>query len=94
MGFPRQEYWSGVSFPSPGDLPNPGIEPASLVSHVLAGGFFTTSITWEALHLVYRYLITMMHTLNIVRFYSSIIPEIRENKAEKKQMTLKPFASK
>ena len=29
MGFPRQEYWSGVPFPSPGDLPNPGIEPGS-----------------------------------------------------------------
>ena len=38
MGFSRQEYWSGLSFPSPGDLPNPGIEPVSLV---LAGGFFT-----------------------------------------------------
>ena len=39
MGFPRQEYWSGLPFPSPGDLPDPGIEP---VSPVLAGGFFTT----------------------------------------------------
>ena len=29
MGFPRQEYWSGLPFPSPGDLPNPGIEPGS-----------------------------------------------------------------
>ena len=29
MGFSRQEYWSGVSFPSPGDLPNPGMEPGS-----------------------------------------------------------------
>ena len=42
MEFSRQEYWSGVPFPSPGDLPNPGIEPASLVSPALAGGFFTT----------------------------------------------------
>ena len=39
MGFPRQEYWSGLPFPSPGDLPNPGTEP---VSPALAGGFFTT----------------------------------------------------
>ena len=38
MGFSRQEHWSGLTFPSPGDLPNPGIEPVSLV---LAGGFFT-----------------------------------------------------
>ena len=33
MGFSRQEYWSGLPFPSPGDLPNPGIEPGSLASH-------------------------------------------------------------
>ena len=39
MGFPRQEYWSGLPFPSPGDLPNPGIKP---MSPALAGGFFTT----------------------------------------------------
>ena len=39
MGFLRQEYWSGLSFPSPGGLPDPGIEPAF---PALAGGFFTT----------------------------------------------------
>ena len=39
MGFPRQEYWSGVPFPSPGDLPDPGFEPPF---PALAGGFFTT----------------------------------------------------
>ena len=39
MGFLRQEYWSGLPFPSPGDLPNSGIKPEFLV---LAGGFFTT----------------------------------------------------
>ena len=38
MGFPRQEYWSGLPFPYPGDLPNPGIEP---MSPALAEGFFT-----------------------------------------------------
>ena len=42
MGFSRQEYWSGFPFPSLGALPNPGIEPMSLVSPALAGGFFTT----------------------------------------------------
>ena len=42
MGFSRQEYWSGWPFPSPGDLPNPGMEPGSPASPVLAGGFFTT----------------------------------------------------
>ena len=41
MGFPRQEHWSGLLFPSPGDLPHPGIEPASLESPELAGRFFT-----------------------------------------------------
>ena len=39
MGFSRQEYWSGLPFPSPGDFPNPGIEPAS---PALTGGFFAT----------------------------------------------------
>ena len=39
MQFPRQEYWGGLPFPPPGDLPNPGIKPAS---PALAGGFFTT----------------------------------------------------
>ena len=38
MGFSRQEYWSGLPFPSPGGIPDPGIEPVSLA---LAGGFFT-----------------------------------------------------
>ena len=45
MGFPRQEYWSGLSFPTPGDLPHPGIKPMSLESPALAGRFFTTSTT-------------------------------------------------
>ena len=49
MGFSRQEYWSGLPFPPPGDLPNPGMEPTSLESPTLAGRFFTTSATWEAL---------------------------------------------
>ena len=43
MGFSRQEYWSGLPFPFPGDLSNPGIEPVSLMSPVLAGRFFTTA---------------------------------------------------
>ena len=55
MGFSRQEYWSGLSFPSPRDLVTPGIEPMSLVSPALAGGFFTTSATWEAPCLYYKH---------------------------------------
>ena len=46
--FPRQEYWGRLPFPSPGDLPDPGIKPMSPASPALAGGFFTTSATWEA----------------------------------------------
>ena len=42
MGFSRQEYWNRLLFPSPGDLPDPGIEPVSLGSPALADGFFTT----------------------------------------------------
>ena len=42
VGFSRQEYWSGLPFPSPGDLPDPGIELSSLTSPALAGGLFTT----------------------------------------------------
>ena len=44
MRFSRQEYWSGQPFPSPGNFANPGIQPESLA---FAGGFFTTSTTWE-----------------------------------------------
>ena len=47
-GFSMQEYWSGLPFPSPGDLPSSGTKPASLMSPILAGGFLTTSATWEA----------------------------------------------
>ena len=39
MGFPREEYWRGLPFPSPGDLPHPGVKSTS---PSLAGGFFTT----------------------------------------------------
>ena len=49
MGFSRQEYWSGLPCPPPGDLPEPGVELRSLVSS-LAGGFFTISVTWKPNH--------------------------------------------
>ena len=44
MEFSKQEYWSELPFPPPGDLPKPGIEPKSFPA--LADGFFTTSATW------------------------------------------------
>ena len=48
MEFSRQKYWSGLPCSPPGDLHDPGIEPATLMSPALASGFFTTSATWEA----------------------------------------------
>ena len=62
MGFSRQETSSGLPCPLPGDLPNPGIEPLSQASPALAGGLFTTSITWEA----YTILWAMYHMLFII----------------------------
>ena len=47
--FSSQEYRSGLPCPPPGDLPDPGLEPTSLMSPALAGMFFSTSVTWEAL---------------------------------------------
>ena len=47
VGFPRQQYWSGLPFPPPGALPDPGIEPESLA---LAGGFFTIEPTGKPIN--------------------------------------------
>ena len=50
MGFPRQEYYSGLPFPFPWDHPDPGMDPVSLTSLALAmGWFFTISVTWQVL---------------------------------------------
>ena len=48
MGLSRQENWSGLPCPPPGELPDPGIKPGSLMAPALAGSFFTTSTAWEA----------------------------------------------
>ena len=48
MGFSRQEYWSGLPYRPPEDLPDPGIEPLSFASPALVGRFLTTSATWDA----------------------------------------------
>jgi len=48
----RQEYWSGLPFPSPGDLPDPGIKPKSLVSPSWAGGFLATTPPGKPCHLI------------------------------------------
>ena len=48
MGLSRQEYWSALPCPPPGDLPDPGVKPSSIMSPALAGRFFTTRTIWEA----------------------------------------------
>ena len=65
MGFSRQEYWTGLPCPLPGDLSNPGIEPTSLMSPVLVGRFFITSATWEAPIKV----ISSVQSLSLVRLF-------------------------
>ena len=58
MGFLKQEYWSELPFPSSGDLPDPAIEPMSLMSAELAGGFFTTEPPrkpWDFLYECQKY---------------------------------------
>ena len=57
-GFSSQECWSGLPCPPAGDLPDPGIKLGSLISHALAGSFFTTSATWEAPKPLYVFPIT------------------------------------
>ena len=51
MGFSRQEYWSGLPCPPPGDLPSPQVELTSLIYTALLGGFFTPGATCEAMML-------------------------------------------
>ena len=66
MGFAKQGYWSGLPFPSPWDLPDPGIEPAPLLSPILADGFFTISTTWEAQERCHLHLIPSALEISLV----------------------------
>ena len=64
-GFSRREHWSGLPRPPPGDLPDPGIEPMSLMTPALAGRFSTIRATWEALHNYTPFLILIIfHTIS------------------------------
>jgi len=65
MGFPRQEYWSGLPFPSPGDLPNPGIKPAF---PALGGGFFTTEPPGK-LYTAVLAIIILLHIVSLMLIY-------------------------
>ena len=64
MEFSRQGYWSGLPFAPPGDLPDPGIELASLASPALAGRFFATAPPGKPLNIIrkYKYAIRQMKT--------------------------------
>ena len=71
MGFSRQEYWSGLPFPSPGDLPNPGIKPTSLASPALAGGFFTAELSGKPY--IYTCIYTQIKICSFSDDYKSIL---------------------
>ena len=64
MGFSRQEYWHGLPCPPPGDLPDLGIEPGSLMSPALSGKFFTTSATWEMSYALFNRCVTTLILLD------------------------------
>ena len=81
MGFSRQEYWSGLPFVSPGDLPDPGIKPISLRSPASACRFFTTSAIWEA-HIL-QYIYTESHHV-VHRNLHGIVCQLCLSKAGKK----------
>ena len=54
--FSKQEHWSRLPCPPPGDLPDPGIEPVSLMSPAMAGMFFTTRATWDWMLIIIEYI--------------------------------------
>ena len=73
MGFFRQEYQSGLPCPPPGDLLDPGIELQSLTSPALAGGFFTTSTTWDIRIHIHRVVISQ-NTRSVTLIFLAKIP--------------------
>ena len=68
MEFSRKEHWNGLPLPTPGDLPNQGIEPKSPMSTPLAGRFFTTNTIWEG-------------SLNSQQLFKSIVPTNKHKKS-------------
>ena len=81
MGFSKQEYWRGLPFPSPGDLPDPGIEPSSPASPALASGIFTSEppgkphLQWN--HFFKRFFLTPQTILAIKDGYNHILRKLR-----------------
>ena len=77
-GFSRQECWSGLPFPSPGDLPDPVIELVSLMSPAMAGRFFTTSPTWEDYYIyIIIYMGTIISTIMVNLYRVTIVCQIQ-----------------
>ena len=66
MEFSKQQYWSGLPFPTPGDRPDPGIEPTTSVSPALPGGFFTTEPPGKPL---------LKHQFSSVQFSHSVVSD-------------------
>ena len=78
LGFPRQEYWSRLPFPPPGDLPEPAIEP---MSPAFAGGFFTTSAAWKALAHA-RHSISICWVLKSLLIFTLLLPLTHHNHSQ------------
>ena len=62
--FSRQEHWSRLAFPTPGDVPNPGVKPTCLVSPALAGGFLTTTSPGKSCYSTRDYIQYLIITYN------------------------------
>ena len=70
LGFSRQEYWSALPFPPPGDLPDPGIEPMSPISPALASGYFTTVPNGKLV--LYSRTLVFIHSIYTILYIHSI----------------------
>ena len=73
MGFSKQEHWSGLPCPPPGDLLDPGIEPSTLMSPGLAGGFFTTSATSMEMELGTCYLVGRVYQIGKMKNFWRLV---------------------
>ena len=90
--FSRQEYWNGLPFPTPGDIPDPGIKPASFASPALVGGFFTTNATWEAPTITLVWFTCAVLLLHRWGNNGREIPQVTQQIAEPGCLTPKPSA--
>ena len=83
MEFSRQEYWSRLPFPTPVDLPNPGIQPASLGSPALAGGFFITESPGNTSYIGHCYFESLTSDwISLVAQMAKRLPTMRETQVQ------------